>query len=75
LRDILDLFCLATRMEINMEKSSMQFHALSDESRAHLRSILPFQHNEIEEGIKYLGFYLNHYAYLFNEWLCIFKKI
>jgi hypothetical protein len=41
-----------------MEKSSIIFHALSEDIRGHLRSILPFEYINIEVGIKYLGFYL-----------------
>jgi len=52
LKNIMDLFCKATEMEINIEKYSIKSYALGAEVKAQLRNILPFSSSEIDVGIK-----------------------
>jgi hypothetical protein len=53
----------------------MRFRALSDDLKTELRSTLPYEHIEIEVGLKYLGFYLKPNLYSFKDFSWLIKKI
>lgn len=63
IKDILDLYCLATGMELNKGKSSIQYNDLGKGTREQLVQNFPFVVADIEEGIKYLDFLLNQNSY------------
>jgi hypothetical protein len=60
LKRVLDSYCKATRIHINSEKSCLVLNNLFEvETKSFLNIILAYKEG-IEEGIKYLGFYINH---------------
>ena len=55
LKEALGLCSLAKGMEINLEKSPSSFDGMSERQ---VRDVIPFQIVELNEGMKYLGFFL-----------------
>ena len=62
-------------MVINIEKSRMDYNNLSDELLTSVREMVPYPTTPIEEGFKYLGFFLKQNAYAYQDWLCLYKKV
>jgi hypothetical protein len=75
LKSILDLFCSATGMQINMKKSNMLTCALEDELLVQSDAWLPFKRENIDIEIKYLGFKLKPWNYRLENWLWFPRKI
>ena len=63
LSDILKLFSKATGMEINIGKSTLSTHLLSDEEMQEYSDFFPYRMGSLDGGMKYLGFYLKHNEY------------
>lgn len=62
-KDILNLFCLAIGMQIRIQKSMLLKHNISHETEVLLSLVLPYSFEELENGFKYLGYFLkpNYY--------------
>ena len=56
---ILDTFCSATGMEINVENSSFLYNNIDESVRQQISNFLPYKMEPIVAGFKYLGYYLN----------------
>lgn len=63
LNKIIELFCKATGIRINIEKSKVSFYGNSDADKDIMTVLLPYQQLELENGLNYLCFYLkaNYY--------------
>ena len=57
-KNILDTFCYATRMEINVDKSSFLYNNIEDPVRQQIFNLMPYKMEPIVAGFKYLGFCL-----------------
>ena len=57
LLEILRVFCNASGMEINVEKSSLFHINLSDSAQEEMRNLLKFKMERMEDGFKYLRFF------------------
>jgi len=55
----LELFCKATCMSINLEKSSLCMWGVTEQENDYITQLFPYQVIELEHGLKYLGFHLN----------------
>ena len=66
---ILDTFCEAFGMQINMEKSCFLFNNLDDGLMNRIAGTLPFKFEHLTKGFNYLGYYLKPLGYLVKEWL------
>jgi hypothetical protein len=75
IKEIIDIYCLATCMEVNMEKSSLLFKELEEATRSQVTNPMPKNHLDIEQGIKYLGFKLKPNYYKYDGWLWLYNKI
>ena len=73
-KELLDLFCSATGMEINDEKSSFLYNDMDEHSRENTFALLPFKMEPLSMGFKYLGYYLKPLGYCVNEWHWLIKK-
>ena len=62
-KHILDTFCSATSMEINVEKSSFLFNNIDEVTKQQIFNILPYKMEPISAGFKYLGYYLKPPGY------------
>jgi hypothetical protein len=75
LRIILDLYCKAIGMELNLRKSCMLLNYIPMDASNQIKDIMSITCNEFEQGFKYLGFYLKPNKYRFEDWLWLYKKI
>jgi hypothetical protein len=66
---LLDIFCKATRMEVNFRKSCMLFNRLEGEVERKISQALPLFSGSFDLGIKYLGFHLKPHDYKYLDWL------
>ena len=62
-KDILNLFCSATGMKINMENSCLLLNHRENEEEASIAITFPTQRKHFSDGPKYLGFNLKPYNY------------
>jgi hypothetical protein len=75
LKTILDLFCKATGMEINMNKSCILANGLSDAFLRRLEQLFPMKIEPLDVGVKYLGFHLKPNNYKKDDWTWLIKKM
>ena len=59
LYEVLLVFCKASRMIINEDKSSFYYSGLEESELISIQNIFSFSVDKIEAGMKYLGFHLN----------------
>jgi hypothetical protein len=75
LKEILDLYFVATGMEINMGKSALYTYGLNDSLSTRIERIFSFQHLDFEGGLKYLGFILKPNNYGNKDWRWLMSRI
>eukprot|EP00253_Pinus_taeda_P033341 PITA_33341 len=73
--DILTLSALATGMEANHSKSTITLSYTSLQEARIAHQFLPFQHHHLEDGLKYLGFWLKPHCYRIGDWIWLVIKI
>jgi len=74
IREILNLYCKATGLEINMRKSSLLLSGVSENVKAQIEILYTMNVMELDHGIKYLGFTLKPNRYKYEEWLWFYNK-
>ena len=67
-KEILDLFCVASEMRINLEKFTFLSNNISEDTSKAITDILPYKMDLIDKGFKYLGFRLKPFGYVANDW-------
>jgi hypothetical protein len=67
LKEILELFCAAIGMHINLANFNMLVSEIWEDSLDQLDVILPYAWKIINDGIKYLGFELKPNVYYFEN--------
>lgn len=75
LNDILQLFCKATGMVINREKSTRSMAGCTYQESQVAIQHFPFLEINLLEGIKYLGFRLKPDGYKIENWSWLINKI
>jgi hypothetical protein len=75
LKVILTNFCDATRLSINLHKSSFIAYNLDPLLRSFLLAEFKIQIDSLDQGLKYLGFSLKPNCYRIGDWSWIIKKI
>lgn len=75
LNDILSLFCRATWMEINKEKSTISLSDCTPQESLLANQKFVFQDIDMLEGIKYLGFRLKPDGYKIANWTWLIVKV
>ena len=71
---ILDIFCEASSMSINVNKSSFLHNDLKEDTLNGITDILPFKVEDIRKGFCYLGYFLKPSGYLVKDWLWLVSK-
>lgn len=69
LKNALDLLCRGKRMVINVDKSCIIFRGLSEAFIKMVRDKFPFPLKSLDEGFKYLGFFLKPNKYCMIDWM------
>ena len=67
-KEILDIFCSATGMEISVAKSSFLYNDIDETARERISNFLPFKMDPLTSGFKYLRYYLKPLGYGINDW-------
>jgi hypothetical protein len=75
LRDILHLFNKATRMEVNILKSTLYTSNMSNNIMFDLKAIFPFQYHSLNDGFKYLGFILKPNGHIKFDCIWLLAKV
>jgi hypothetical protein len=75
LADILNLFRLATGMQINSQKSTITTSEMDREEAVVYQRLFPFTIQDISEGLKYLGFQLKPNKYRKEDWKWLLTKL
>ena len=70
----LDLFHSATGMVINEDKSTINWANLSEDAIRSLGMFLRFQSQDLDAGVKYLGFFLKPNDYRRKDWVWLLAK-
>jgi hypothetical protein len=68
LKETLQLYNKATRMEININKYTKSFNAIDEGSVHILRQLVPFTFVDLYSRIKYLGYYLKPNGFHNKDW-------
>ena len=68
LYEILLIFCKATGMLINGDKSIILHSGLDESELITIQNIFTFPVTKLENGLKYLGFHLKPCRYLIKDW-------
>jgi hypothetical protein len=63
LRDIINIFHEATRMKLNIKKSTISYWGISKTAKYLCSQVFPFQALVTDVGLKYLGFQLKENWY------------
>ena len=74
LKVLLDIFCEASGMLINSEKSCFLFNNIDDGMITRITHSLPFKTQPMTSGFKYLGYFIKPLGYLVKDWLWLIKK-
>lgn len=77
LKEILDLYCLALDMVMNIGKSSISFSNISEREKYFFSRMFPFSVVDMQDGIgiKCLGFYLKPDDYTKMDWGWMIVKV
>ena len=65
---ILDIFCDASGMMINLDKSCFLHYDLDDALLSRISGFMPYRFAHLNLGFTYLGFYLKPSGYLIKDW-------
>jgi len=67
--DILNLYCLGTDIKVNKQNSISYANTdLEDQLLAHMDDLILDVRGNLEDGIKYLGFFIQLKTYKILEW-------
>ena len=72
---ILNLFCRASGMLLNLNKSGFIFHKQVCDVEVALMEIIPVKSSAIGGGIKYLRCLLKPNGYITKDWMWLLNKV
>jgi hypothetical protein len=75
INSILLLFCNATGLQINWDKSTFHFSNLTDQSLFSLQSLFPHTFTNLSKGFDYLGYFIKVNSYRVSDWNWILEKV
>ena len=75
LYEVVVIFCKASGMIINEDKSSFYYSGLEESELISIHNIFSFNVDKIEYGMKYLGFHLKPCRYLLKDWDWLISKV
>ena len=64
---ILDIFCEALGMSINVNKSCFLQKDIDETSLQRITGILPYRFDDLRKGFSYLGYFLKPSGYLVKD--------
>jgi hypothetical protein len=75
IKEILKIFCSASSLAINWEKSTFHFANLQQQTLNQLKGIFPHTFTHISAGFKYLGYFLKADSYKMADWNWLIAKV
>jgi len=75
LKNILDSLCKALGMDINLHKSNFIHINVEDQTLTQIQDIFGISSTLLDNGFKYLGFFLKPNNYEIVDWLWIFQRV
>ena len=75
LYEIMQTFCKAYGMLINVDKSALLYSRLDDVELITIQNIFTFTVTKLEFGLKYLGFFLKPCRYYSKDWDWLVVKV
>ena len=75
LYEVLKVFCNASGMIINEDKSSFYYSGMDEYELISIQNIFSFNVDKIEVAMKYLGFHLKPCRYLMKDWDWLISKV
>jgi len=73
-KGILDIFCEASGMSINVNKSCFLQKGIDEAILQRISGILPYRSDDFRKGFSYLGYFLKPNCYLVKDWLWMVSK-
>jgi ribonuclease HI len=74
IHSLLSIFCAASGLEINLQKSVFLTHNAQEPFLSDLKELFGFATAELKEGFSYLGFYIKSSRYSSRDWLWLIDK-
>ena len=74
-KDIIKVFYDASGMLVRFNKPVFFHYRTTYQRIVELKDIMPYSFYHMEDGFKYLGFFLNPNAYSFKDWTWLHKKV
>jgi hypothetical protein len=71
---ILDVFCSATGLMINVQKSTFLHFGVHQGTLEYLKDLFHYNFNDLSEGFRYLGFFLKPDSYKVEDWQWLISK-
>jgi hypothetical protein len=71
---ILDVFCSATSLMINVQKSNSLHSGVQQGTLEYLKELFQYNFNDLLEGFTYLGFFLKPNSYKVEDWHWLISK-
>ena len=71
---ILDTFCKASGMSINVEKSGFLFNNIKEGPLLSIARVLPYKMEHITKGFKYLRYFIKPLGYKVKDWLWLIQN-
>jgi hypothetical protein len=56
--EILTVFCKATGLEVNLQKSTFHYYGIHREVLEYFKDIFPYNFADLSDGFNYLGYFL-----------------
>ena len=72
---IISLFCDASSLAVNVQKSNFVYSCNDMEIRNQIASLLPYKMTGLEGGFKYIGFFFKPNGYKNGDWEWLINKI
>jgi len=74
-KEVLEIFCKATRMVFSTQKSVFLEVGWEADEMVFIKAILPYDIKQVGEGFMYLGFFLKQNFYSSLDWSWLEKKV
>jgi hypothetical protein len=74
-KTLLTNFCLASDMDVNCQKSCFLAQNIDPSLKQRLKEVFNIQFVSIDQGMKYLGFYLKPNNYRVTDWKWMIQKV
>jgi hypothetical protein len=74
INNILNVFCRASGLRINVQKSAFLHSGVQQETLVELKELFQFDYKDLSEGFKYLGYFLKPDSYKAEDWQWLIEK-